>query len=76
MKKKDESWKEEWIEMPEFVQNKKEPYAKIVFRFEDEESLQEFAELIGQKLNKKTKSSWHPYKPHKNENKKEWVDEP
>lgn len=54
-----------WVDMPEFEQEKKEPYAKIIFRFETEEDLDEFAELIGQKLTQKTKSSWHPFKPHR-----------
>jgi hypothetical protein len=60
-----------WSGMPEFVQEKQEPYAKIIFRFEDEESLQEFAALIGQKLTAKTKSAWHPYKPHRKEGPRE-----
>lgn len=60
MKEKDTSWKEEWKEMPEFKQEKQEPYAKIIFRFGSEEELQEFAKLIGQKLTKKTKSAWYP----------------
>ena len=46
--------------MPKFVQEKREPYAKIICRFNNEEDLQEFATLIGQKLTKKTKSLWHP----------------
>ena len=66
-------WKEEWKGMPEFVQEKKEPYSKIIVRFETEEDLQEFASLIGQKLTSKTKSIWHPFKPHKNPVKKVWV---
>lgn len=57
---KDESWKEEWIGMPEFVQPKVRPFSKIIVRFETEEDLQEFANLIGQKLTLKTKSIWHP----------------
>lgn len=60
----DESWKEEWKDMPEFVQDKQEPYAKIIFRFDNEESLQDFAKIIGQKLTKKTKSCWFPFKSH------------
>lgn len=54
----------EWRGMPEFIQEKKEPYSKIIVRFDNEEALQNFANLIGQKLNKKTKSIWHPYKSH------------
>ena len=53
-------WKEEWQDMPEFIQNKVEPYAKIIVRVNSEEELQEFAKLINQKLTNKTKSIWHP----------------
>ena len=66
---------EEWKDMPEFVQNKQEPYAKIIFRFEDEESLQNFAKIIGQKLTNKTKSAWFPFKSHWGGVKKVWTDE-
>lgn len=68
-------WEEEWIGMPEFNQQKKEPYAKITFRFESEEDLADFSEIIGQKLTKKTKSRWHPFKEHRQENPKIWIDE-
>jgi hypothetical protein len=57
-----DDWREHWEDMPEFVQNKKEPYAKIIFRFETEEDLNKFSELIGQKLNSQTKSAWFPEK--------------
>lgn len=50
----------EWDGMPEFIQEKKEPYSKIIVRFNSEEDLQEFADMIGQKLTNKTKSIWHP----------------
>lgn len=53
-------WKNEWKNMPEFVQNKKEAYSKIIVRFNNEEDLQEFSKLIGQPLTNKTKSIWHP----------------
>lgn len=57
-------WESHWWGMPEFVQNKKEPHAKIIVRFESEDDLQDFARIIGQKLTKKTKSIWHPFKSH------------
>lgn len=60
----------EWQQMPEFVQEKQEPYAQIVFRFETEEDLTEFAELIGQRLTPKTKSAWYPYRPHRDPQRK------
>jgi hypothetical protein len=49
-----------WAGMPEFVQEKQEPYCKIIVRFASEKDLQEFSELINQKLTNKTKSIWHP----------------
>lgn len=64
-----------WEGMPEFIQEKKEPYAKIIFRFESEEDLAAFSELIDQKLTKKTKSSWHPFKPHRRSIKEVWEKE-
>lgn len=50
----------EWQDMPEFVQPEQKPFSKIIVRFETEEELNEFSELIGQKLTPKTKSIWHP----------------
>jgi len=52
--------KNEWEGMPEFIQEKQEPYSKIIIRFDNEKDLQEFAKMIGQKLTNKTKSLWHP----------------
>lgn len=70
-----EKWQEHWEGMPEFVQEKQKPYSQIIFRFDNEEDLQDFAKLIGQKLTKKTKSCWHPFKSHFGLTKKVWVDE-
>ena len=68
-------WETEWFDMPEFVQKKQRAYAQIIFRFETEEDLEEFSILIGQKLTSKTKSAWHPHKPHVKPYKYEWVQE-
>ena len=54
------TWEDEWQDMPEFVQEKQEPYAKLIIRFRNEKDLQEFAEKIGQNITNKTKSIWHP----------------
>ena len=62
-----------WGGMPEFQQDKQETYAKIIFRFENEEDLQEFSQMIGQKLTAKTKSSWHPFKKHRRDIKEVWT---
>lgn len=69
-------WQREWVGMPEFIQNKKEPYAKIIFRFETDEDLRRFGALIGQKLTSKTKSAWYPFKPHRRVGPKQvWANE-
>lgn len=65
----------DWVGMPEFVQEKKEPFSKITVRFETEEDLNNFAELIGQKLTPKTKSIWHPFKSHWGLKKMVYIDE-
>jgi hypothetical protein len=49
-----------WFDMPEFEQLKQKPHAEIKIRFATEEDLQDFADLIKQKLTVKTKSIWHP----------------
>jgi len=51
---------EEWQDMPEFVQEEQQSYAKIIIRFRNKEDLQEFSKLIKQDLNENTKSIWHP----------------
>lgn len=49
-----------WTDMPEFIQEKKKEFQKIIVRFDSEEDLQDFAKRIGQNLTTKTKSIWHP----------------
>jgi hypothetical protein len=65
----------EWKGMPEFVQDKQEPYAKIIIRFRNQEDLDEFANLVGQKLTAKTKSMWHPFLERGINANKRYVDE-
>jgi hypothetical protein len=72
----DNAWQQEWKDMPEFIQEKQTVYAQLIFRFNSEEDLQDFAKLIGQKLTKKTKSAWFPFKSHWGAVKKIWRDEP
>ena len=66
---------DEWKNMPEFVQEKQDPYAKIIIRFETQKDLEEFAKLIGQKLTQKTKSIWHPELQRGINSAKRYVDE-
>ena len=64
---------DEWKNMPEFVQEKKNEI-RIVVRFRNEEDLNTFAKLIDQKLTLKTKSIWYPYKSHWGETRWKWID--
>jgi hypothetical protein len=69
------NWQEEWLDMPEFVQEKQEPYAKIIIRFDNEKDLNDFSKLINQPLNKKTKSIWFPKLIRGINSNKRYVDE-
>ena len=40
----------EWVGMPEFVQEKKEPFKELIVRFETEEDYKDFQKAIGQRL--------------------------
>ena len=62
-KKRDESWKEEWKDMPEFIQEDLTSHRKIVVHFRNDEDVAEFAELMKQKITPKQKSLWYPYMP-------------
>lgn len=53
---------EEWQGMPEFNQGDETSFRKLVVHFECQSDLDEFCRLIGQQLNEKTKSIWHPKK--------------
>jgi len=64
IKLSDSDWKEEWKDMPEFIQEQQRPYSAIIVRFATEKDLNEFATLIEQKLNQKTKSIWYPFRSH------------
>jgi len=55
-----EHWTKEWQDMPEFVQEKKQEYQKIIIRFRNKEDVDNFAKLIHQNLTSKTQSIWFP----------------
>jgi hypothetical protein len=67
---------EEWKDMPEFVQEKQEPYQTIIVRFRCQEDVEDFAQRIGQTLTPKTKSIWHPQLVRGINAHKRWRDEP
>ncbi len=55
-----EEWKQEWLDMPEFIQEDKEPIQRIVLNFEFYEDVKKFSELIGQNITPRTNSLWYP----------------
>ena len=71
----DEPSTNEWVDMPEFVQENKPPFAKIIFRFDNQEDLDAFSKLIGQKLTPKTKSAWYPELERGKNAAKRWIQE-
>ena len=50
-------WKYEWIEMPEFVQDKQESFCCVEVLVDD---IQKLSEQLEQPLTLKSKSIWHP----------------
>ena len=61
-KKPINDWQQEWVGMPEFVQENKQPVQKIVVSFESQKDVDEFAKITGYKITNKTKSLWFPYR--------------
>ena len=54
-----EHWKEHWLEMPQYVSNKQQQYAKVVFKFNGQD-LHLAKKLFNQNITDKTTSVWFP----------------
>lgn len=54
-----ELWRDEWYDMPEYISEKQEPYAKIVFMF-NEEDIDLAKNIFNQSISHKTQSVWYP----------------
>jgi hypothetical protein len=65
----------EWVGMPEFVQEKQEPYAKIILRVRNKEDLELLSKLLEQPFTSKTKSAWFPAIVRGINSNKRYVDE-
>jgi hypothetical protein len=72
----DPEWKNEWVDMPEFIQEKKEPFCQIIVRFNSLKDLEEFSKKINQPLTKKTKSIWYPQLKRGENSNKRYSNEP
>ena len=74
-KEKEFNWKDEWKDMPEFHQEDLTSKRKIVVHFRNNEDVEAFAKLMGQKITPKQKSLWHPFMAPRRYANKRWVDE-
>jgi hypothetical protein len=57
----EESFRDEWQNMPEYVQEDLTPYRVINVRFRNAEDVAEFERLMAQKITEKQKTLWFPY---------------
>ena len=73
-KMKNENWKKEWQDMPEFEMEDLSSFRKIVVHFRNQEDIDKFAELIGQKITK-APSLWYPEWEKRRYADKRYVDE-
>ena len=67
-------WKDEWQDMPEFKMEDLSSFRKIVVHFRNQEDIDKFAELIGQKITK-APSLWYPEWEKRRYADKRYVDE-
>ena len=65
--------KYEWNNMPEFINENNDAHRKIIVSFQDEKSVNKFADLLDQRITDKTKSLWFPPKEKSNKISM-WVD--
>ena len=56
-----ESFRDEWKNMPEYVQEDLTPFRVINVRFRNQEDVDKFQELMNQKITEKQKTIWFPY---------------
>lgn len=70
-----DSYKEEWKDMPEFVQENLMPVKSIKINFASINDMNEFSKLIGQKLTDKTKSVWFPKQNYIKPSEYRYIDE-
>ena len=58
--KESEPWRDEWVGMPEFVQEDQSPWKQIRVSFASREDMEAFAKLVGQTVTFQTQSLWYP----------------
>jgi hypothetical protein len=69
------NWREEWIDMPEYISNYLTPYKTVKIHFRCEEDYKKFGEIFNYKITEKTKSLWFPEMKRLNLIDFEYIDE-
>ncbi len=54
------NWREEWVGMPEYIQENREGVGSVVVHFETYEDMKQFGDLIGRRITPKTKGVFYP----------------
>jgi hypothetical protein len=59
---KDEAapWYNEWVGMPEFIQDDLQPFKTLIVHFANSADMAEFARMVDQRIGLKTQSIWYP----------------
>lgn len=55
-----------WQNTAPFVQKEKKSFHSLIVHFDDRESIERFAKLVGQTVTEKTRFIWFPYRPPDN----------
>jgi len=56
-----ESFRDEWRNMPEYIQEDLTPFRVINVRFRNQKDVDAFEKLMQQKITEKQKTIWFPY---------------
>lgn len=68
-----DDWKDHWVDMPDFEQEKNDPFKEITVRFKTKEDYEAYAKLVNQNLTEKTKSIWYPKLERDKNSLKRWM---
>lgn len=72
----DDKWQEEWKNMPEFNMTPEVPILTIKVSFKTKEAMEEFGNLIGQKIRFNMENYWFPKLNRNAFSEKKYFDEP
>ena len=72
---RDVSWKDHWVNLPEYEQERLLPHKMLVVYLDDDESVRSsLAEALEQRITSKTKSVWYPELQRGKHSHLRWVD--